>query len=414
MTDQSPSAEPEGRTRLEILVPDCDAAAPLGDAPHDSTGHHFVVGAGRKGASYHGFGLRTPRHVLVHGFGDISKVVVQSRSDVLLQSLDGNLRSTARTGHYTASGGEAVVAASDNVTITAGFGHDPTIRSFDADREELTCPDPEALRNDGSTMLLATGAAALHGAGVLARTVYGLTKRWGTPRSTISDGVKGAITVAGVGLTTAMASATPGPNGVNLVGRDGVFVGTLGFASMFALGGFLTCSLYPLTMGLDPEVLGLHGATLSGVKRATVRSGKQTIIQSGDRVHLHGTTVAVRGRHMKTGLTSSYLMAIEGEHKFFANSWLTSVMSGANGLRTATDQTHLVGGEAHIHLAQDSATIRAPGSVTLEGGGDVSITGNRRVLLGAPPAPPPAPFAAVMQQPEMIDMDMEADEDSNL
>ena len=267
---------------------------------------NFVMGRGSELSgkeTRHGFGLRTDKHFFVRTGANI---VMQSLGDTLIQSNPSGDVSDDNPGSlYALAKGNAVVAGAVSANlispggtlISGGFGS-LSLEDSDGTRDVANLTDG----SDGVDTLLDNrnlAAAVVSGFDALVAASAAVYGGVGTVRTAIdtagkpSKGTGIAATVAGItgvlvgaaGSVLSTMGAIPGASpvsGTTIFGASGVVLGSTGFSGFYSLAGLVNVSVYPMTLGVDPLILGMKSIALHAVSSLDAMAGR--------KAHLHGRT----------------------------------------------------------------------------------------------------------------------------
>lgn len=274
--DQNP-ATAQTLNRFRLYVPTFDTQLVMG--------RRF---AGLTGNAYNGCGLGTTGDIFVNAHGDESRLWMQAKKDVLLQSSSESVYTLAAKDNVIAGKGSASMMSGGGVLIVAGHGEEP-VSANGTDPPDIQ--GIKDLRKNRGTV--ATAFAALDGALsfiAAGRALYGIwqdrenvhNKRMQTALSALgaaANVVGGSLSFAGFEPATSLPSTV-------VYGAGGVMLASPAFSGFYSGSGLVLMSLYPFLAGLDAEVLAINAVSLTGYGTAKVSGRKSALIDSGNHVRV--------------------------------------------------------------------------------------------------------------------------------
>lgn len=321
------------------------------DVPNHAT--KLTMGRGISGNSYDGFGVSTTGDIFLNAIGADTddddekrgRFWLQSKQDLIAQSLESNVQFLAKSGWSATAGGTVSLVGGGGVTIAAGFGNDP-IKANGSDIPETTTADSI---NEAVTACAITAAAwdTLIGFGAGVRALYGvgsyvykahdagrLTEKVVNKKGLVALNILGAVGGFGTVALNIGGLASGAIPGISMFALGGFLAGTPAYASVYAAAGLVLSSLYPFVFGLDCEVMGLKSVTLSGYRNATLQSHSRTTVHSDGDVEISadgkgggglpflkkGTVPKAINRFLKVGKTKEGIVSVRGEKVLLGKS----------------------------------------------------------------------------------------------
>lgn len=270
---------PAGGQRYRVHVPTEDTDLLLGGNILDDDREDSLQGAR----------LTTGGHVVVDAGG---RIVLQSRDQDGIIALGGSAVLAAdATTHVSGKGG---------VLISAGIGDSP-VNDIGASDGAPTTSETQDVNDEASEWATTFASFDTAIAGALSlRALYGVGAPFYMAATDPTDAARllttpvnyaiGAFNTVGVaaalgGTAITGLGASGDFAGVGITAQAGISLAALGFSSFYSVGGLVFGSMYPITVGLDVEQLGLRSATVTG-NAATLQSINHTTVYSHGRIDI--------------------------------------------------------------------------------------------------------------------------------
>lgn len=349
--------------RFTLDVPDSDGAANYAIL---NLGVEYAAGS----IDVDGFGLFSKGKGFITTEG---KLALQSVTDVYLQSLSGDFVAVTSGDSTIAAGGNATLLADGGVTISTAVD-DPTTQENADPKVARTWPDPDnaSLKEGAGDALtrVCAGFDAIIAASTAFDAFCAMVEKTddGVPSAgnRAWSGVTAAVATAGAvasGLAVAGSGLAPG---VTIYGHGGVFIASPFISGFYSVGGIVIGSMFPLVLGIDAELRGLHAATITGGASATVQAGEVNI-QGKKASKLGSRGAKIGGLQRGDGVVNVVGHEVHvSAHKTVATKEVHSIDLDDQAVCIAVGKFRVVVKPDGVSVGQASAVKKADASTDLE------------------------------------------------
>jgi hypothetical protein len=256
--DEAEGEGSEPRQRFHVEVP----------SPHTYLGMGASLGEDSHMAlAIDGVGLETEENIFINGVGEESKLFAQAVKNVVIQSVDESLYTSAKENNVMCAGEFSYVLGSKGVVIAAGLPLRYNSLSPLDGTHDTTAPHTWAMGFAATDAIVGTMLTVLDGFRV-AHEWKDMTK-WG--RGFEAFGRVATLT----GAAMSAAGAADLVPAATLLGLAGVVVATPAFVAMYGLSGIGMVSTYPSMIGiLDAAILAGRDVTITSLRGDATFQGR--------------------------------------------------------------------------------------------------------------------------------------------
>jgi hypothetical protein len=250
--------------------------------------------------SMNGVGLETEEDIFVNGVGGESKLFAQVTSNVVIQSRNESLYTSAKENNVQCAGEFSYVMGSKGVVIAAGLPLNYSSLSPLDGTHDTKAPHAWAMGFAATDAIVGTLLTALDG--------FRLAHEWKSigPWGQAFEAFGRVATLTGAAMSAAgAADVVPA---ATVLGLAGVVVATPAFLAMYGLAGIGMVSTYPSMIGiLDAAILAGRDATISALGGEASLQGREIEIRARREIAITASTlrghkfapIELEGSHIK-------------------------------------------------------------------------------------------------------------------